>query len=166
MKDFDRRLLYIFEKFQLNASSFADKIGVQRSSMSHILSGRNKPSLDFILKIYETFPEISLTWLTLGEGQFYKNSNPESTLNSVIIEEVIDIKKEDEKLFQEMDLVNEQISNSEISQPIETEIDHSKSNLIESSEEKITLPSLNSDSEIEQILFFYKDGTFKSYRPK
>ena len=65
-----------------------------------------------------------------------------------------------------MDLVNEQISNSEISQPIETEIDHSKSNLIESSEEKITLPSLNSDSEIEQILFFYKDGTFKSYRPK
>ncbi|RRJ91302.1 XRE family transcriptional regulator [Paenimyroides tangerinum] len=166
MKDFDRRLLYIFEKFQLNASSFADKIGVQRSSMSHILSGRNKPSLDFILKIYETFPEISLTWLTLGEGQFYKNSNPDSTLNSVIIEEVIDIKKGDEKLFQEMDLVNEQISNSEISQPIEAEIDHSKSNLIESSEEKISLPILNSDSDIEQILFFYKDGTFKSYRPK
>ena len=166
MKDFDRRLLYIFEKFQLNASSFADKIGVQRSSMSHILSGRNKPSLDFILKIYETFPEISLTWLTLGEGQFYKNSNLDSTLNSVIIEEVIDIKKGDEKLFQEMDLVNEQISNSEISQPIETEIDHSKSNLIESSEEKISLPFLNSDSDIEQILFFYKDGTFKSYRPK
>src|SRR5690606_6259074 len=50
--------------------SFAEKIGVQRSSISHILSGRNKPSLDFILKVLHTFPEVDLYWLFNGRGNF------------------------------------------------------------------------------------------------
>ncbi len=53
-----------------SASSFAEKIGVQRSSISHILSGRNKPSLDFILKVLSSFPEIDLYWLFNGKGNF------------------------------------------------------------------------------------------------
>lgn len=53
-----------------SASSFAEKIGVQRSSISHILSGRNKPSLDFILKILSTYPEVDLYWLFNGKGKF------------------------------------------------------------------------------------------------
>ena len=51
--DFIKRLELILEYYGLNASAFADKIGVQRSSLSHLLSGRNKPSLDFILKIMD-----------------------------------------------------------------------------------------------------------------
>ena len=51
IEDFIKRLEKILDYYSLTASSFADKIGVQRSSMSHLLSGRNKPSLDFILKI-------------------------------------------------------------------------------------------------------------------
>lgn len=51
----------------LNASSFADKVGVQRSSVSHILSGRNKPSLDFIQKTLNTFPRVSGDWLISGK---------------------------------------------------------------------------------------------------
>ncbi len=58
--DFVKRLETLLEYYNLNASSFADKIGVQRSSLSHLLSGRNKPSLDFILKILEVFPEVDL----------------------------------------------------------------------------------------------------------
>ena len=53
-----------------SASSFAEKIGVQRSSISHILSGRNKPSLDFILKILSAYPEVDLYWLFNGKGEF------------------------------------------------------------------------------------------------
>ena len=53
-----------------SASSFAEKIGVQRSSISHILSGRNKPSLDFILKILSAYPEVDLYWLFNGKGTF------------------------------------------------------------------------------------------------
>lgn len=59
---------------ELSASLFADKIGVQRSSISHILSGRNKPSLDFILKITTEFEDVDLQWLINGIGFFPKNS--------------------------------------------------------------------------------------------
>jgi plasmid maintenance system antidote protein VapI len=52
--------------YGLNASAFADKIGVQRSSLSHLLSGRNKPSLDFILKIVDVFPDVDLYWILNG----------------------------------------------------------------------------------------------------
>lgn len=58
------------------ASSFADKIGVQRSSISHILSGRNKPSLDFVLKVLAQFPEVELYWLLNGKGSFPKAPEP------------------------------------------------------------------------------------------
>jgi transcriptional regulator with XRE-family HTH domain len=50
----------------LSAASFATKIGVQRSAISHILSGRNKPSLDFLMKVYKSFDEVALEWLILG----------------------------------------------------------------------------------------------------
>ena len=61
--DFIKRLEIILEYYGVNASAFADKIGVQRSSLSHLLSGRNKPSLDFILKILDVYPEIDLYWI-------------------------------------------------------------------------------------------------------
>lgn len=70
--DFIKRLEKILDYYSLTASSFADKIGVQRSSMSHLLSGRNKPSLDFILKILEIFPEVDLYWILNGKGNFPK----------------------------------------------------------------------------------------------
>lgn len=60
------RIQYLMKKENLTSSSFADKVGVQRSSISHILSGRNKPSLDFILKIESAFNYVSLEWLIKG----------------------------------------------------------------------------------------------------
>ncbi|HET8736442.1 MAG TPA: helix-turn-helix transcriptional regulator, partial [Pricia sp.] len=52
------------------ASAFADTIQVQRSSISHLLSGRNKPSLEFVLKVVKNFPEVNLYWLLNGKGSF------------------------------------------------------------------------------------------------
>ena len=62
-----------------SASSFAEKIGVQRSSISHILSGRNKPSLDFILKILSAYPEVDLYWLFNGKGEFPSKIKTDAT---------------------------------------------------------------------------------------
>lgn len=58
------------EYHQLSASSFADKVGVQRSSISHLLSGRNRPSLDFVLKVVKEFDDVELYWLLNGKGEF------------------------------------------------------------------------------------------------
>ena len=66
---FLKRLEKLMESHQLNAAAFAEKIGVQRSSVSHILSRRNKPSLDFILKIQAQFEEADFDWLLLGARQ-------------------------------------------------------------------------------------------------
>ena len=68
--DFTKRLQKVIDYYAETASSFSEKIGVQRSSISHILSGRNKPSLDFIMKILATYPEVELYWLLNGKGEF------------------------------------------------------------------------------------------------
>jgi DNA-binding XRE family transcriptional regulator len=70
--DFVEKLEKILAYFQLSASAFADKIGVQRSSLSHLLSGRNKPSLEFAVKVAETFPEVDLYWFLMNKGSFPK----------------------------------------------------------------------------------------------
>jgi transcriptional regulator with XRE-family HTH domain len=65
MKD---RIAHILKTKNLTATKFADDLDVQRSGISHILSGRNNPSLDFVIKIKETYPEFSLDWLLMGKG--------------------------------------------------------------------------------------------------
>ena len=69
-QDFTERLEQLLAHYELNASSFADAIGVQRSSISHLLSGRNRPSLDFVMKVITRFPEVNLYWLLIGKGEF------------------------------------------------------------------------------------------------
>lgn len=73
------RIKTVIDENELSAAAFADKIGVQRSSISHILSGRNKPSLDFILKILHAFPAVESNWLLLGaESEASETSTPQS----------------------------------------------------------------------------------------
>ncbi|WP_147678752.1 helix-turn-helix domain-containing protein [Algibacter pacificus] len=71
---FVKRLKKVMEYYGESASSFAEKIDVQRSSISHILSGRNKPSLEFVLKTLTAFPEVELYWLMNGKGHFPKQN--------------------------------------------------------------------------------------------
>jgi transcriptional regulator with XRE-family HTH domain len=152
-EDFTKRLEIILEYYSLNASSFADKIGVQRSSLSHLLSGRNKPSLDFILKIIAIFPEVDLYWILNGKGTFPKSElkedhvfgTPTPTSNNQFIETTVEKKTK---------LLSEDETNQ-------------KNGL----EEKMVTNFLNTkntafqrkDSEIDQIVIFYKNGTFKTY---
>ena len=63
------RIELIMKSCELTPSQFADKTGIQRASVSHILSGRNKPSLEVMLKIYDTFPWLDMKWLMTGEGE-------------------------------------------------------------------------------------------------
>lgn len=65
-----RRLEIICKEYDLSATAFAEKIDVGRATISHILSGRNKPSLDFIIKVNSVFKEVDLYWLLYGRGSF------------------------------------------------------------------------------------------------
>ena len=66
------RLVQLLDLEQLTPSKFADIIGVQRSSVSHVVSGRNKPSFDFLQKTLKAFPGLNAEWLILGEGTMYE----------------------------------------------------------------------------------------------
>ena len=70
----DRIKIWI-ESNGLKSSSFADKIGVNRSTVSHVLSGRNKPSVDFIEKMIRSFPDLNSNWLVVGDGFMRKSDN-------------------------------------------------------------------------------------------
>jgi transcriptional regulator with XRE-family HTH domain len=78
--DFSKRLKKVIDYYGLSASAFADKLSVQRSSISHILSGRNKPSLEFVMKILNSFPEVELYWLLNGKGSFPKTTSVENVV--------------------------------------------------------------------------------------
>ncbi len=78
--EFIDRLQELMAQKQLSAAAFATQIGVQRSSVSHILAQRNKPSLEFVLKIHDAFDDIDLAWLLLGEKTVAaKNPIPSQT---------------------------------------------------------------------------------------
>lgn len=78
------RLKKIIDYYSESASSFSEKIGVQRSSTSHILSGRNKPSLDFVTKVLNAYPDVDLYWLLNGKGSFPKKPTPIENVSATI----------------------------------------------------------------------------------
>ena len=84
---FINRLQELMTQKQLSAAAFASKIGVQRSSVSHILAQRNRPSLEFILKIHDAFEEIDLAWLILGQQRIENNKSVK--LENQITDELI-----------------------------------------------------------------------------
>jgi len=63
------RILELLKEKNLTPSQFADEIGIQRSGMSHLLSGRNKPSLEFVMKIFRRYPDVKPGWLLYGKDE-------------------------------------------------------------------------------------------------
>jgi len=143
--DFIKRLEILMEHFGMNASSFADKIGVQRSSISHLLSGRNKPSLDFVLKILDIFPDVNLYWILNGKG-------------NLLQEEVDFLERFQTKNEDDHAPILAQDSTSKKSEEKESEVIISKNKVSQLQNSKL-------DSDIFKIVFFYKDGSFKEFNP-
>ena len=153
-EDFIKRLEIILDYYSLNASSFADKIGVQRSSLSHLLSGRNKPSLDFILKILDVFPDVDLYWILNGKGSFPKNTEqPHNNENNV--EQVI---KQNIPAPPSAEIIPDNLFSKIIMKTSMPQLENSKI------ENQNSTKNQNDDG-IDKIVIFYKNGTFKSYVP-
>ncbi len=80
MKD---RLMRFMESEQVTSAKLADILDVQRSGLSHILSGRNKPSFDFIQKLMVKFPALNSDWLITGKGAMYKGDAPAPSIDTI-----------------------------------------------------------------------------------
>ncbi len=153
MKD---RIKKVMDESGLSASKFADKIGVPRSGLSHVLSGRNKPSLDYVLKMLNAFPELDPNWLLKGQKSttnFDQILDDKSTQNDVEFSNDLNtsIASVNKKMGGQADKMIRKIS--KVTAP--TEIDEP----IQSSVSK-------NGNQVERIVYFYSDGSFKEYFPK
>jgi transcriptional regulator with XRE-family HTH domain len=174
------RIQLILKVQNLTASRFADEIGVQRSSISHILSGRNMPSLDLVTKILKRFPEIEPDWLLNGRGSMMKNQAPdlfntsdnqpsEDFFSNEIPETAVkpQLTEKSAELFVNQafdeDLANPKAPENVIKDSREENIpEKSKENSMSSGSAK-TSPEENP---IEKIVIFYKNKTFREYYPE
>lgn len=78
------RIIELMKQKNLTPSQFADEIGIQRSGMSHLLSGRNKPSLEFVLKVLNRFPDIKPDFLLLGSTRMHGEGS--GSVHEVVVE--------------------------------------------------------------------------------
>jgi len=148
MKDLLIRLL---DSEQLTASKFADIIGVQRSSVSHVLSGRNKPSFDFIEKTLKAFPDVNSEWLILGKGEM---TNGTADLNTGTL---FDVPHKKDKMINEIQTekpadINREERIKQSKDPDDLVSDFTSSQMI-------------TEKKVIKVMLFYDDHTFASFNP-
>lgn len=150
----------LIKRKQLSASQFADKLGIPRSSISHILSGRNKPSLDVVQKILRVFPEISAEDLLFEDrslGASLGVSSPKETAaaSPSLFDAVSATPSESPKnILPEPTIVQSNLrrqKESTVSAPTVPQVEPAKPERLE--------------KQIERVLIFYTDGTFSESRP-
>ncbi|HLN55913.1 MAG TPA: helix-turn-helix transcriptional regulator [Bacteroidales bacterium] len=147
MKD---RILEFLRAENKSSALFAEEIGVQPSGISHILSGRNNPSLDFILKMLARYKYLSTDWLLFGKGTMYKDGGG---MQSLFDQTLFDQKNPEipEKPQDTIQPKNNQTNNPQTPYlQIDKEQEQSK-------------PAGYS---VEKIVWFYSDGSFDEYFPR
>ena len=148
------RIKQLMEKKNMTSTQFSDEIGIQRSSLSHVLSGRNNPSLDFMLKVKERFPETNLDWLLLGLGKMVLEDQHKPIMN---------VPESNQNLQTETRVLDFEIKSSgQTVSEEDTELLMARSEVpatYRKSSEKI-------ENQPEKIIIFYSDQTFSVYHPK
>ena len=173
--DLKERITKVIAYSELSLSEFADEIEVQRSSISHITSGRNKPSLDFLMKIKSRFPELEWEWLIEGEGEMLKK------IEIPLEDKVIPEKSKPTSLPDLFSLINDEsfgITESEdriqIAVPQESNISEqvlekkkiSDSQRLENPNSNILTESIDKQEvKVKKIVFFYENGKFETFEP-
>ena len=133
------RLLEFLRSENKSSAQLADEIGVQPSGISHILSGRNNPSLDFVLKMLERYPYLSSDWLLFGKGTIYKDATVQKLF--------------DESINLDTDTVMNPVTKAKNG--------HEKAKEPESS----IITGSKDEPEVEKIVWFFKNKRFREYFP-
>lgn len=139
MKD---RIIEFLKAENKSSAQFAEDIGVQASGISHILSGRNNPSLDFVLKMLDKYKFLSTEWLLFGKGTMYKDSRMQTLFEQDYVNPELDFNTQEKKTVTEDEPVIDKEVNS-------------------------AMPPFNDKGlHIERIIWFYTDNSFKEFFPK
>lgn len=138
------RLRILMDNFQLSSSQFADTLEIQRSAISHLLSGRNKPSILILEKIINKFPDVDIDWLITGKGNVLK-------LEKTIKQEESIITKEENP---EINLFHQGDNQGNIDE------------MVPRVQEDEIIKTAKKDDSIEKIILIFRDKSFEILRPK
>lgn len=135
--DMNSRLKQFLAAENISQAQFADNINVVRASVSHVLSGRNNPSYEFIKSIMLKYPSLNIEWLMFGKGKMYKDSTQQG---------------------EEISLFDSQYTAEE---PLQSE----KEMLLEAEPEiepEIAVPTVSvSQRKVSKIIVLFDDGTYQ-----
>jgi hypothetical protein len=151
MKD---RILQFLASKSLSPTHFADLLKVQRSGVSHILAGRNKPSCDFITKMLLTFPGVNAEWLLLGRGEMYKSAAGATPQTLPLFEEHLPQNEPDVKV----DPPKEKGEN--LKNDVEDVLPDGRLSGLQH------IAAKKAGKTVEAITIFYSDKTFCVYQPE
>jgi len=157
------RLIRLLDREQLSASKFADLIGVQRSSVSHILSGRNMPSFDFLQKTLNAFPGLNSDWLILGKGEMMSGipDFPSGTLfDEPRVKKEGPVDADRKPGIPEEESVERMHAPKPESPPEARPESHPVSETGETGEEDMPVRK-----KVTRVMILYDDNTFTSYEP-
>lgn len=115
------RIKQVLEYSQMSTSAFADKIDISRSSLTHIFTGRNQPSLDVAKKILLAFPEISTEWLIMGMGNMLQSVQPQPSKPAAQATSEVSPNTLEQAQFDLFAEVSEQSAHEEISSPLDAD---------------------------------------------
>lgn len=153
------RIVDFIETESLTAAEFADKVGVQRSNVSHVLNGRSNPSYIFIQKILEAFPKINSRWLITGEGEMYDK-------RELVEQSVATAPSFQNNLFSLPNTPEQSpetiLQEKTEKKPIKNEVTSGETANIEIATEKTVD---RTDKKVTRVLIFYDNHTFEDFRP-
>lgn len=152
----EKRLQKIIDAEKITPARFAELLGVQRSAISHILSGRNKPSFDLIHKIITKFPRINADWLITGNGEMYRTFVQRTLFDDIGTNQTAN---KDTPVVKS----NEQSSPKSGEQPVFTDVKNKGASVLSSKNVQIEVMA---QAAIKKIVIFYSDSSFEEYNPK
>ena len=138
------RIQLILKTKNISPSQFADQIQVQRSGVSHILSGRNNPSLDFIIKMLEKYSFLSTDWLLFGKGSMYKEPKMAGLFDHI---DLIETEKPVQKVLIAKDIETPDKAKPEKNGILSSAITGTESN------------------QVKKIVWFYENNSFEEFFP-
>ena len=174
------RVISIMEDENMNATQFAEAIGIQRAAMSHLMKGRNNPSADVLYKIIERFDTINARWLLSGKGSMrneshnIKISSSENDLNTNYGNNEPDLFNQSQHntqmpssssdySFTEENIRKEAYIKDEKSSRNEVEVPDNVSKIIE---KEVVIYKERPVKTIDKLLIFYSDNTYETFIPE
>ncbi len=161
------RIQEILNRYHLTAAKFADQLDVPRSTISHILSERNKPSLEFIQKVLEHYPEINTDWLVKGVGSIFDSepglfSNMDEAFTPSDAKAVADPKE-----YPSRNEIKENKTETTFKEatPEKERIDELKHKNTNNQQIKAEKKEMTARKKIKRIIAFYSDNTFDEFFP-